>query len=342
MRNTRDILLKVGIAALFLAGALVLINDRGGIASAAVPAYAESIEHAIAPVVSARISSVKVQLGQQVKAGDVLVTLDDRALKLELERGQRELAQLVADLEAQTAISKTQVLDGVLRSSSALADEQVARSEAQSLKTELERVQRLRAEQLVDAQAELQIRRSYEAAIARVQVFERRRAQLPELYANHKQAAVDAQAEARVAPFREAIKAKQASLDELAFQVGQHELRAPVDGTVSLLVHPVGDVVMAGTEVLRLVRGRPGHLVATVPEERARGLGPGQQLTVRASRGVMSEKFKGTVVEVGPSVEQLPLRSWLSPSWPRWGRRAVIQVEGGARWQAGERLYVQF
>jgi hypothetical protein len=45
---------------------------------------------------------------------------------------------------------------------------------------------------------------------------------------------------------------------------------------------------------------------------------------------------------VGPSVEQLPLRSWLSPSWPRWGRRAVIAVDGDVTWQAGERLYVQF
>jgi hypothetical protein len=48
------------------------------------------------------------------------------------------------------------------------------------------------------------------------------------------------------------------------------------------------------------------------------------------------------VVEVGPSVEELPLRSWLSPQWPRWGRRAVIQVEGEAHFQAGERLYVEF
>ncbi len=342
MRNVRDIFAKLAIAALFLVGALLLINDRGGLTSSAIPAYAESIEHAISPVVSARIGAVNVKLGQTVKAGDVLVTLDDRALRLEQSRAQRELAQLEADLDAQTSISKTQVLDGVLRSSSALADEQAARAEALSLKVELERVQKLRAEQLVDAATENQVRRNYEAAAARVAVFERRRSELPDLYAKRAASAVDAQAEARVAPFREAIKAKQAALAELEYQIAQYELRAPVDGTVSLLVHPVGDVVMAGTEILRLVRGRPGHLVATVPEERARGLGPGLQLTVRASRGIMSEKFKGTVVEVGPSVEQLPLRSWLSPSWPRWGRRAVIQVEGGAKWQAGERLYVQF
>ncbi len=342
MRHGRDITLKLLFAALFFGGGLFLLQARGGLSGASIPAYAESVEHAIAPVVTGRIASVQVKLGDVVKAGDLLVTLDDRAVRLELERMKTELAQLQAELTAQASIHKTQVLDGVLRSSSALADESAARSELDSLKTELERVERLRAEKLVDAATETEVRKDYLAAAARVQVFERRRQQLPELYANRGSAQVDAQAEARVQPYREALKAKQASLAELEFQLAQYELRAPVDGTVSLLVHPVGDVVPAGVEVLRLVRGRPGHLVATVPEEKARGLSPGQVLTVRASRGLWSEQLKGTVVEVGPSVEQLPLRSWLSPSWPRWGRRAVILVEGEAHWQAGERLYVQF
>ncbi|MBL8915321.1 MAG: HlyD family efflux transporter periplasmic adaptor subunit [Archangium sp.] len=341
MRNPRDITMKLFVAALFFAAGFFMIQDRGGLTGTAIPAYAESIEHAVAPVVTGRILTVNVALGQSVKQGDVLFTLDDRAIRLERERAKNELAQLEADLNAQLAINRTQVVDATLRSSSALADESAARSEAASLKTELERVERLRAEKLVDAATETEVRRNYLAAAARVQVFERRRAQMPELYSN-KNTQLDAQTEARVAPFREALKAKQAAIAQLDFQVEQYEIRAPVDGTVSLLVHPVGDVIPSGVEVLRLVRGRPGHLVATVPEERARGLAPGLTLTVRASRGLWSEKIKGTVVEVGPSVEQLPLRSWLSPSWPRWGRRAVIKVEGDSHWQAGERLYVQF
>jgi multidrug resistance efflux pump len=341
MRNPRDITMKLVIAALFFAGGLFLLQDRGGLSGSAIPAYAESIEHAVAPVVTGRILTVNVQLGQEVKAGDVLFTLDDRAIRLERERARSELTQLEADLNAQLAISRTQVVDATLRSSSALADESAARAEEKSLKTELERVERLRADKLVDAATETEVRRNYLAAAARVQVFERRRAQMPELYSN-KSAQLDVQTDARVQPFREAIKAKQAAIAQLDFQVEQYEIKAPVDGTVSMLVHPVGDVVASGLEVLRLVRGRPGHLVATVPEERARGLAPGLTLTVRASRGLWSEKLKGTVVEVGPSVEQLPLRSWLSPQWPRWGRRAVIKVEGDSHWQAGERLYVQF
>lgn len=341
MRNPRDITTKLFIAALFFAAGLFMIQDRGGLSGAAIPAYAESIEHAVAPVVTGRILTVNVALGQSVKQGDVLFTLDDRAIRLERERAKNELTQLEADLNAQLAINRTQVVDATLRSSSALADESAARSEAASLKTELERVERLRAEKLVDAATETEVRRNYLAAAARVQVFERRRAQMPELYSN-KSAQLDVQTDARVQPFREALKAKQAAIAQLDFTVEQYEVRAPVDGTVSMLIHPVGDVISSGVEVLRLVRGRPGHLVATVPEERARGLAPGLTLTVRASRGLWSEKIKGTVVEVGPSVEQLPLRSWLSPSWPRWGRRAVIKVEGDSHWQAGERLYVQF
>jgi multidrug resistance efflux pump len=341
VRNRRDIGLKLGFAVLFFCTGLFLLQDRGGLSGNSIPAYAESIEHAVAPVVTGRIMEVKVKLGDVVKAGDLLVTLDDRAVRLELQRMKSELSQLEAELTAQSSIHKTLVLDGILRSSSALADESAARSEAESLKSELERVERLRAEKLVDATTETEVRRNYLAAAARVQVFERRRVQLPDLYASRGQSQVDAQAETRVQPYREALKAKAAAIAELEFQLAQFEVRAPVDGTVSLLVHPIGDVVAAGVEVLRVVRGREGHLVATVPEERANGLSPGMVLAVRSSRGFWSEKSRGVVVEVGPSVEQLPLRSWLSPQWPRWGRRAVIQVEG-AHFHAGERLYVQF
>ncbi len=342
MKNVREVRLKLVFAALCLALGFWLLNAQGGLAGASVPAYVESIDHAVAPVVTGRISEVRVKLGEAVKVGQVLLTLEDRAVRLEHARVESELAQLEADLAAQESIQKGQLVEGVLRSSSALADESAARSEADSLKLELERVERLRADKLVDATTETTVRREYLAAAARVKVFEKRRTQLPELYASNGPSVVQSQATARLQPYREALKAKRASLAELDWQLAQYEVKAPVDGIVGLLVHPVGDVVAAGTEVVRVVRGRPGHLVATVPEERARGLVPGIALTVRASRGLMSQKLVGHVVEVGPSVEQLPVRSWLSPQWPRWGRRAVIQVEGDVQWQAGERLYVQF
>jgi multidrug resistance efflux pump len=341
MKNARDIRLKLVFAALCTGLGLFLLSEQGGLAGASVPAYVESVDHAVAPVVTGRIAEVRVRLGERVKAGQVLLTLEDKAVRLELDRMQSEVAQLEADLAAQESIQKGQLVEGVLRTSSAMADESAARAQAESLKIELDRVEKLRAEKLIDATAETNVRREYLAAAARVRVFEARRTQLPELYVKGS-GTMQAQTDARVQPYREALKAKKASVAQLEFQLAQYEVRAPVDGIVGLLVHPTGDVVAAGTEVVRVVRGRPGHLVATVPEERARGLTPGLTLTVRASRGFMSQKLVGHVVEVGPSVEQLPVRSWLSPSWPRWGRRAVIQVEGEAQWQAGERLYVQF
>lgn len=338
----REVLPKLIIALVLLLVGGALLQEQGGLSAALVPAYAESIEHTVAPVLTGRVREVHVALGQTVKAGDVLVSLDDRAVRLAVERARAELAQSEAELTAQRAIHKGQVVEGVLRSSSALADESAARSEAESLKSELERVERLRSERLVDASMETEVRRGYLAAAARVKVFERRRTQLPELYASSARGMLDTQADLRVRPYLEAVKSRAAAVEELALTLEQHVLRAPVDGTVSALTRPLGDVVAPGTEVLRLVRGRPGHLVATVPEERAPGLAPGLQLTVRAGRGLWTQKLQGTVVEVGPSVEQLPLRSWLSPQWPRWGRRAVIAVEGSTTWQAGERLHVQF
>lgn len=342
MNHKREIGFKLAMAAVFLAAWGALVQGRGGLAATAVPAYAESIEHAVAPEITARVATVNVKLGDEVKAGQVLATLDDRALRLERDRANAELEQLNAELSAQDLISKDEVLWYSMRNSNVLADESAARSDAESLKIELARLDRLRAERLIDATAEATVRREYQAAAARVRVFESRRAKMPEIYGPHGRPQVAAETEARVRPYREAIKAKKAALAELDFRLAQHQLRAPVDGTVSLLTHPVGDVVPAGGEVLKLVRGRAGYVMATVPEERARSLHTGLTLTVRSSRGLWSTPLRGTVVELGPSVEQLPERSWLAPQYPRWGRRAIIQVEGALKWKAGERLYVHF
>lgn len=342
MNHTREVGSKLVLSAIFLAGWGALVQSRGGLAATAVPAFAESVEHAVASEITGRVIAVNVKLGDEVKAGQVLATLDDRALRLERDRANAELEQLSAELTAQDLISKDEVLWYTMRNSNVLADESAARSDAENLKTELARVERLRAEQLIDAATEATVRREYLAAAARVKVFEARRTKLPEIYGPHGRPQVAAETDARVRPYREAIKAKQAALAELDLRLAQHQLLAPVDGTVSLLTHPLGDVVPAGGEVLKLVRGRAGYVMATVPEERARGLHAGLTLTVRASRGLWSTALRGTVVELGPSVEQLPERSWLAPHYPRWGRRAIIQVESSPGWKAGERLYVHF
>jgi multidrug resistance efflux pump len=286
--HRRDAVTKAIISAVLLAVGLFLLQEQGGLTANLVQAYAESIEHTVAPTVTGRIEKVHVTLGQQVAKGDALVSLDDRAVKLALERAHGDLLQAEAELSSQRAIHKTQVVEGMLRSSTALADESAARAEAESLKTELERVEKLRAEHLVDAAVETEVRRNYLAATARVKVFQQRRTQMPELYASTGGNVVESQADVRVRPYQEAVKAKASAVAELELLLEQHVVRAPVDGTVSALTRPVGDVVTSGAEVLRVVRGRPGHLVATVPEERARGLTPGLTLTVRASRGFLS------------------------------------------------------
>ena len=159
MKNAHDVRLKLLFAALCLGVGFALLNAQGGLAGSSVPAYVESVEHAVAPVVTGRISEVKVKLGQEVKAGQVLVTLEDRAVRLEHERVLSELAQLEADLAAQESIQQGAMVEGVLRSSSALADESAARSEADSLKLELDRVERLRVDKLIDAATETTVRR---------------------------------------------------------------------------------------------------------------------------------------------------------------------------------------
>ena len=71
MRNRRDILFKLLFSALFFGLGLFIIQDRGGLTGGSIPAYAESIEHAVAPVVTGRIPAHPGQLRWSIKLPSV-------------------------------------------------------------------------------------------------------------------------------------------------------------------------------------------------------------------------------------------------------------------------------
>jgi len=87
--------------------------------------------------------------------------------------------------------------------------------------------------------------------------------------------------ELHVEPARRAVQVQEALLCQLDPRTEQLTLRAPVDGTVTVLTHRPGEVVSAGTEVVALVCGRADVLLAELPEGMADRVSVGQGVTVR-------------------------------------------------------------
>ncbi|HRL66435.1 MAG TPA: efflux RND transporter periplasmic adaptor subunit [Ottowia sp.] len=104
------------------------------------------------------------------------------------------------------------------------------------------------------------------------------------------------------------LKAAQATLDQAraqlssqGHQAGYTQLLADAPGVVTGIEAEVGQVVSAGTPVVRVAQDGPRDVVFAVPEDRVAGVRAGQVVDVRA--WASDVRWKGTVREVAASAD---------------------------------------
>ncbi len=225
------------------------------------------------------VQQVLVELGQEVKAGQVVVKLDPQELDLALQRAKSQLRQT----EAQFGI------DGV-RIKEPPPDEQISsvrlaianRDDAQA---QLRRAQRLRSQNLL-SQADL------DTAETKVKVTE----------ANYQSALESVQSlKATLQDRRQAVELAQKKLNDTS-------IRSSVAGQVSERFVQKGEYIRENTAVVSIVQMNPLKVKTAIQERYASVVRPG--LTVEFSvESFPGEKFKGAIAYVSPAVDQT-LRSF--------------------------------
>ena len=178
----------------------------------------------------ARITALHVDVGQQVRQGEVLLELDSRSVQAELVQAQAALAEANASYE--------------------LASANVRRAEP------------LAAQQLISA------------------------AQLDELRAQR------SSAQARVGTAR-------AARDNAQLRRDFAQLRAPADGVISKRLVQPGQIVGAGSELLRLIRDGRLEWRAELAEAELAQVSVGDTVSLPSREGVVS----GTVRAVSPGLD---------------------------------------
>lgn len=178
-----------------------------------------------------RVTELRVDVGQSVRRGDVLLRLDDRMLRSDLAQA-----------------------DAALRE---------AQAGASLARANFERGERLLQSSFVSAN------------------------QLDELRAAR------IQSEARVGTAR-------AARDSAALRLSFAQLRAPADGIVSRRSVQPGQVVMAGADLLRLIRDGRLEWRAQLPVSQLAAVAPGARVELRAPGGA---KIEGRVRAVSPGVD---------------------------------------
>ena len=220
------------------------------------------------------VREVPVQLGTEVRAGDVLVRLEPRELALALERADSALKQV----EAQLGLSRSD-------SEQAPPDDQVASvrqamANRDDAKNAYDRAEQLNGRGLVS-------KVDKDTAETRLKVME----------ANY-QAALD-----NVRALRATLQDRRASYDLAAKKLNDAVIRAPVAGSVAERLVQPGEFIRENTQVVTIVQMSPLKLRTSIQEKFAGMIHQGQQVTF-AVEAFPTRSFEGKVAYVSPAVDQ--------------------------------------
>jgi multidrug efflux pump subunit AcrA (membrane-fusion protein) len=251
----------------------------------------------IAPPVAGRILSTPVDVGAQVRTGQVICELDHRDAQLKLDQARAQLAEATASVrQAQSRIglsSGTFDPAKVPEVAAALANYQSAQASARMAAADAQRYANLVATGDVSRSAYEKARTQQETADAQV-------------------AAAKQQYEAAANGSRqsyEMISTSQASLDGVKAQLAQAEkgladttIRAPFDGYITARPVAAGEYVALTNKIATIVRMDTLKLDLQTPEQRAAIAHLGDKVTARVG-AYPNRDFVGRVIAINQSVD---------------------------------------
>jgi RND family efflux transporter MFP subunit len=228
----------------------------------------------ISSEVAGIVREVRMQLGTEVKAGDVLVRLEPSELQFALDRAESALRQVEAQLGIDRAQDKQPPADEQIASvRQAMANRDDARSA-------FERAQQLNGRGLLT-------RADRDTAETRLKVGE----------ANY-QAALDT-----VHSLKASLQDRRASYDLARKKLADAVIKAPVAGSISERLVQPGEFIRENTPVATIVQMSPLKLKTAIQEKNASLIKPGQAVEFEVE-AFLNKKFKGRIAYVSPSVDQ--------------------------------------
>jgi membrane fusion protein, multidrug efflux system len=247
----------------------------------------------VAPKVQAFVAEVRVEENQHVNAGDTLVLLDDRDLRVRLAQAEADYAaaRATAGTRGRTGQAVAQLAASEAQSQSSQAA--IASAEAQYRKAaaDLERIRGLAAQKIVPAQQLDAVQAAHDAALANLDAA-RRQAAAAASVVTASGAAVSG-AEARLAGARAAVESAR-------LQLSYTVLTAPVTGIVGRRSVERGALVQVGQTLMSVIPDREVWVTANLKETDLADVVVGDTVdfTVDAYPG---RHFRGHVESLSPA-----------------------------------------
>jgi membrane fusion protein (multidrug efflux system) len=241
----------------------------------------------IAPRVAGVIAEVAVKDNQAVRAGDLLLKIDDRDYRAALDRVEAAVAG------AKAAIANLDATRGLQEALIAEAQSGVVAAEAEIVRTRTDqaRYRRLSSTAAASVQSFELADATYKEALA---AGDKARANL--LAAQRRLDVIDSEKAGAEAKLAEIV----AERNIARLNLGYTELRAPIDGTVGNRSAEPGSYATVGAQLIALVPARGLWVDANFKESQLADIRPGEPATIVADV-VPGRVFHGHVASLAPA-----------------------------------------
>ena len=247
----------------------------------------------VSPKIAGRIIELPVDEGMDVKAGDLIATIDNDELKQAKDAAEAQAQSLQSQLGASqsTAASTTGDTTSVVASARAnlaaansALQEAIAQRDLQAADTS--RIVALAGQGVASQQDSDRARNSLRAAEAHVQAARDQataaQAALASAQARTHQATA---ADLTVSSARGQLAAAQAEVAQAATRLGYTRVLSPISGKISVRVARPGEVVNPGQPIVTIVDLTQTWVYAPIPETNADAVQLGDILKVRMPSG---------------------------------------------------------
>jgi HlyD family secretion protein len=234
----------------------------------------------VAPEISARLASIPVKSGQEVREGEVLAVLSSPEVAASLEEAKANAQSARANLANVEAGVRQEERD------TAAQNVAIAASNLTLAKQQYARVAALAAKNFASKQQ-----------------FDEDTAAVDEARASLGLAEA-ALAQSKAGPTKEELAVAQsqvalalATVADLKAQLAKTTLTSPVDGVARLLVAEPGEAISPGQPVLTLAVAGDRWFTVTIREDRLQGLAMGAKIALKTAAG---DRFEAKVTELKP------------------------------------------
>ena len=264
-------------------------------------AQVEADINPIIPKVSGFVDKLNVDDNQLVKAGDTLVTLDDRDLKLRVLQAQAALENAKANLasaEAGYITTRENVLGSQSNLSAYEASIELAEVRKKRAGQDFERYKNLIASNSVTQQQFEQAEADLESATRQLEVSKKQKESVFRETASRK--AQSNVSEKNISLARTVVKEREADLEFANLQLSYAYIIAPASGVISRKSVQPGQLVQAGQSLFALVSENQKWVVANFKETQLEKMKPGQSVEITVD-AYPDDTFKGKVESISPA-----------------------------------------